>query len=136
MEPVQRGQKRGAQDLKAIRMAGWGLLVLVLTIMIGLMTWEPFFAPAPAAPPTRAYSAQITRDEFGVPHIHGKTDPDVAEQLVKPQPWMKFADPDPQRPGIVVDAHRDHRVIEPRIAHSGHGEQQTPGEGLHLAHRV
>ena len=57
---------------------GWGLLTGLLLILVGLMTWEPFFAPSPAAPSTRAYSAQITRDEFGVPHIHGKTDPDVA----------------------------------------------------------
>ena len=64
------------------RRIGWFLLVLILAVLIGLMTWEPFFArpsSGPAtAPPPRAYSATITRDEFGVPHIHGKTDPDAA----------------------------------------------------------
>ena len=45
----------------------------------GLATWEPFFAHAAAAPVTqRAYTAEIIRDEFGVPHIYGATDPDVA----------------------------------------------------------
>lgn len=44
----------------------------------GLASWEPFFAHAAAAPAPRAYTAEIIRDEFGVPHIYGKTDPDVA----------------------------------------------------------
>jgi len=57
---------------------GWFLLVLILVVLIGLMTWEPFFARPGTAPPPRAYSATITRDAFGVPHIHGKTDPDAA----------------------------------------------------------
>ena len=57
---------------------GWVLLAIVLLVLIGLMTWEPFAATSRAAPVYRAYAADITRDEFGVPHIHGKTDPDVA----------------------------------------------------------
>ena len=68
----------GEHALNWAKRIGGGLLAGLLLILIALMTWEPFFAPAPAAPSTRAYSAQITRDEFGVPHIHGKTDPDVA----------------------------------------------------------
>ncbi|MGY6551312.1 MAG: acylase [Erythrobacter sp.] len=44
----------------------------------GLATWEPFFAEAAAAPPARLYDAEIIRDAFGVPHIYGATDPDVA----------------------------------------------------------
>ncbi|MGN6497909.1 MAG: penicillin acylase family protein, partial [Tsuneonella sp.] len=57
---------------------GWVLLILVLALVIGLMTWEPFAAQRGAAPPKAAYAAEITRDEWGVPHIHGKTDADVA----------------------------------------------------------
>ena len=57
---------------------GWALLVLLLIVLIGLMTWEPFAASPGSPPPARDYRATITRDEFGVPHIHGKTDPDVA----------------------------------------------------------
>ena len=58
--------------------AGLALLVLVLAGLVALMTWEPFFARESAAPPERTYTAEIVRDEFGVPHIHGETDADVA----------------------------------------------------------
>ncbi|WP_083495308.1 acylase [Tsuneonella troitsensis] len=52
--------------------------IVALAAMIGLMVWEPFVA-RPAAPITgRAYKAEIIRDEWGVPHIYGKTDADVA----------------------------------------------------------
>ena len=57
---------------------GWFLLILVLIVLVGLMTWEPIFARPGTAPPPRTYAVTITRDEFGVPHIHGRTDPDVA----------------------------------------------------------
>jgi hypothetical protein len=33
------------------------------------------------------------------------------------------ADPDPDRAILVMDADRDHRPFEPRIADAGHGEQ-------------
>jgi acyl-homoserine-lactone acylase len=53
-----------------------GVLVLAVTV---LATWEPFFAKAAAAPaPARVYTAEIIRDDFGVPHIYGKTDADTA----------------------------------------------------------
>ena len=52
--------------------------IVALAAIIGLMVWEPFVA-RPAAPITgRAYKAEIIRDEWGVPHIYGKTDADVA----------------------------------------------------------
>lgn len=58
---------------------GWTLLVLVLVIVVALASWEPIFAEQPGSPPPpHKYTADISRDEFGVPHIHGKTDPDVA----------------------------------------------------------
>ena len=53
-------------------------LVLVLAVFVGLAVWEPFTATRSAPPPARAYQAEIIRDEFGVPHIYGKTDADVA----------------------------------------------------------
>ncbi|UIP06559.1 acylase [Erythrobacter sp. SDW2] len=67
------------------------LAALVLVALVGLMTWEPFFArTAETSHSGKAYAAdlggsqpitytaEIIRDEFGVPHIHGKTDADVA----------------------------------------------------------
>jgi acyl-homoserine-lactone acylase len=58
---------------------GAALAVLLLVVLVGLMVWEPFFARAGKATETgRSYTAQIIRDKFGVPHIHGKTDADVA----------------------------------------------------------
>ena len=65
-----------------IRILKWAaalVLVAVLVVAIGLMTWEPFFARDGVAPEgDRTYTAEIVRDEFGVPHIYGDTDADVA----------------------------------------------------------
>lgn len=55
-----------------------GLVVLLILAAIGLATWEPLTAAAPAPPPVRVYDVKIARDTFGVPHIFGRTDPDVA----------------------------------------------------------
>ena len=55
-----------------------GLIGLLVVVAIGLMLWEPLFAATPAPPPARSYDTVIARDTFGVPHIFGKTDPDVA----------------------------------------------------------
>lgn len=58
---------------------GWTLLVLLLAAFVVLASWEPFYAGKGAAPaPDRTYTAEIVRDEFGVPHIYGETDADVA----------------------------------------------------------
>ncbi|MCX9147771.1 acylase [Erythrobacter sp. WG] len=51
--------------------------VLVLAVA-ALATWEPFLARSAARAPGGTYSAEIVRDEWGVPHIYGKTDADVA----------------------------------------------------------
>src|SRR5436190_3325078 len=57
----------------------WSLLAAVLLAAVGLASWEPFFAQRRGPPPpAKRYSAEVTRDEWGVPHIHGKTDPHVA----------------------------------------------------------
>lgn len=56
---------------------GWLLLIVVLVAFVALATWEPLTARAAKAPPPRAYAAEIVRDEFGVPHIHGHTDADT-----------------------------------------------------------
>lgn len=57
---------------------GAGVVVLLLLAFIALASWEPFAAARPAPPPPGAYRAEIIRDEFGVPHIYGRRDADVA----------------------------------------------------------
>ncbi|MEL7729017.1 acylase [Citromicrobium bathyomarinum] len=65
--------------IRILKWAGALILVLLLIAAIGLMTWEPFFARDGVAPEgDRTYTAEIVRDEFGVPHVYGATDPDVA----------------------------------------------------------
>ncbi len=54
------------------------LIVLLLIIGLSLLIWEPLAADDAAPPPAREYDVEIVRDEFGVPHIFGKTDADVA----------------------------------------------------------
>lgn len=63
----------------ALRRGLWSVLVAALGLFVALASWEPFLAEQPGTPPPRrAYSAEVIRDEWGVPHIHGRTDPDVA----------------------------------------------------------
>ena len=64
--------------MKWIVRGGLAVLAVVAVILIALMTWEPFAASAGAPPAARAYRAEIVRDEWGVPHIYGKTNADVA----------------------------------------------------------
>ena len=64
--------------MRVAKRIGAGVLVILLLAFIALATWEPFAAARSAPPPARAYDAEIVRDEFGVPHISGKTDANVA----------------------------------------------------------
>jgi len=64
---------------KTIRLGGTALIALVLLAALFLALWEPLTAEAAPAPPApRAYDTRIVRDSYGVPHIFGATDPDVA----------------------------------------------------------
>ncbi len=63
--------------------AAWAVLALVLVAIIGLMVWEPFAATRKQAPPDEAYSAEIIRDDYGVPHIYGARDVDVAYGIAR-----------------------------------------------------
>ncbi len=58
----------------------WGVLPLAL-LLTAAATWEPMAASSYPAPAARAYDVQIARDEFGVPHINGKTDADASYGL-------------------------------------------------------
>jgi acyl-homoserine-lactone acylase len=64
--------------MRVAKRIGVGVLIVLALAFVALATWEPFAATTAAAPPPRAYEAEIRRDEFGVPHIYGKTDADVA----------------------------------------------------------
>lgn len=55
-----------------------GVLILFVAILAGLALWEPLTAQAPTATEFRPADVQIARDKYGVPHIFGKTDADVA----------------------------------------------------------
>ena len=61
-----------------MRKIGFGLLAMMTLIAIGLATWEPLTATRAAPPPAHHYDSVIARDDFGVPHIFGRTDPDAA----------------------------------------------------------
>ncbi|NQX94482.1 MAG: acylase [Erythrobacter sp.] len=58
--------------------AGIGFAVLLIIVFVTLATWEPFMASPAQAASDKAYRAEIIRDEYGVPHIYGQTDADVA----------------------------------------------------------
>ena len=53
----------------------------VVLVVVALMVWEPLTASAPAADPVTEHDTRIRRDTFGVPHIDGATDADVAYGL-------------------------------------------------------
>ncbi|MFM1982287.1 MAG: hypothetical protein RJB22_1006 [Pseudomonadota bacterium] len=53
----------------------------VATLAMASAIWEPLTAQEEPGPPARAYDVEIVRDEFGVPHINGKTDADAAYGL-------------------------------------------------------
>ncbi|MDB5712067.1 MAG: penicillin amidase family protein, partial [Sphingomonas bacterium] len=55
-----------------------GVAMFALVVAIFLAVWDPLTATPPAPPPAHHYDVTIARDNFGVPHIFGKTDPDVA----------------------------------------------------------
>jgi acyl-homoserine-lactone acylase len=64
--------------LRVFKRIALGLVALIVVVAIALAVWEPLVAEEGKAPPVRSYDVEIVRDDFGVPHIFGKTDPDVA----------------------------------------------------------
>ncbi len=64
-----------------LRRLGLGLLALAVIIAVGGLMWEPLATSRAAAPPERSYANGIARDEWGVPHVFGKTDADAAHAL-------------------------------------------------------
>jgi acyl-homoserine-lactone acylase len=64
--------------LKWLGRGAFALVVVAIIGIVALASWEPFFAVPGKAPTAREYRAEIVRDEWGVPHIYGKTDADAA----------------------------------------------------------
>ncbi|KPF74358.1 penicillin amidase [alpha proteobacterium AAP81b] len=52
-------------------------MALLATAFVGLASWDNLTATASAADPRRHQYVRIVRDDYGVPHIFGKTDADV-----------------------------------------------------------
>ena len=63
--------------MRGLRRVLAGLGVLVLVVGVGLAVWEPLVAIRVTPPRVHHYDSVIARDRFGVPHIFGKTDPDI-----------------------------------------------------------
>lgn len=59
------------------RIVKWAA-VLAAVMVLGLMVWEPLTAHAPPVKPYTPQDVKIARDRWGVPHIFGRTDADVA----------------------------------------------------------
>ncbi len=64
--------------MRWLKRLGWGLLGLLVVTAIGLAVWEPLTARAPAAVAYTPTDVRIARDRWGIPHIFGETDADVA----------------------------------------------------------
>ncbi|WP_373490114.1 acylase [Parasphingorhabdus sp.] len=64
--------------MKVVKRTGIGLLILMSLVALALAIWEPLSVSSVSPPPKKEYESRIVRDEFGVPHIFGKTDADVA----------------------------------------------------------
>ena len=64
-----------------MRRIGKGLLGVIALLLVASLFWEPLTATEFSAPAARKYDARIVRDEFGVPHIFGKTDADASYGL-------------------------------------------------------
>ncbi len=58
-----------------------GLAALLAVIAVGLASWDNLTGQGAPPDPVRRHDVRIVRDSYGVPHIFGKTDADVAYGL-------------------------------------------------------
>ena len=77
---------------KTFKRLGIGLLVLIVVIAVALALWEPMLAESAPPPPAKSYDVEIVRDDFGVPHIFGRTDADVSYGIAYAQSEDDFED--------------------------------------------
>lgn len=75
---VDPGTSPGDGEVMVVRKLLASVLGLLAVIATGLTVWEPLAATSVTPPPAHRYDSVIARDTFGVPHIFGRTDPDVA----------------------------------------------------------
>ena len=67
--------------MRTSRTIGVGVAAVLAATLVGLASWDNLGATAPAGDPAVRHDARIVRDTFGVPHIFGRTDADVAYGL-------------------------------------------------------
>jgi acyl-homoserine-lactone acylase len=77
---MDRCDKVSLQGEIKMRKFLWASLALVGVVAGAGALWEPLAATGYEMP-KRSYDVEILRDEFGVPHINGKTDADTAYGL-------------------------------------------------------
>lgn len=61
-----------------VKRGALALVTVLVLVFVALASWEPIFATRGEAPDIQTYRAEIIRDDYGVPAIHGKRDVDVA----------------------------------------------------------
>lgn len=66
--------------------------IALAAVVVGLSTWDAFTARPPEPDPALKRSVKIVRDQWGVPHISGKTDADVAYGIAIAQAQDDFRD--------------------------------------------
>jgi acyl-homoserine-lactone acylase len=61
-----------------LKQIGWTATAFVAVVAIALAVWEPLTARAPVAVAYTPTDLRIARDRWGIPHVFGRTDADVA----------------------------------------------------------
>lgn len=67
--------------MRRLRQGLAAVVGLIAALIIGLLLWPQPTLDLTRLGPTRSYDVRILRDTWGVPHVFGKTDPDVAYGL-------------------------------------------------------
>ena len=75
---VAAGRAKSSGRRPRLRRVGLAILALLATAALALTLWEPLTATRYAAVPYTPTDVRIARDAWGVPHVFGATDADVA----------------------------------------------------------
>ena len=63
-----------------------------------------------------------------------RIDVELAEHAAEADFGALGADADPDRPLFIMDADQDDRAFEPRVGHSGHGQEQFARQEARILH--